>query len=105
MTKERVIDMNEIIKAMLDRRSIRKYEDKPVPENLIHDIVEAGLYAASSMGRQNTKMKNSVTIYQNSIIRLVAGLPAMTRFMTHLSSSLCLVKKEKAKRSTMAALS
>ena len=25
---------------MLDRRSIRKYEDKPVPENLIHDIVE-----------------------------------------------------------------
>ena len=29
MTKERVIDMNEIIKAMLNRRSIRKYEDKP----------------------------------------------------------------------------
>lgn len=48
--------MNEIIKAMLNRRSIRKYEDKPVPENLIHDIVEAGLYAASSMGRQNTKI-------------------------------------------------
>lgn len=102
--------MNEIIKAMLDRRSIRKYEDKPVPENLIHDIVEAGLYAASSMGRQNTK----IIVITNEELRhdlselnnqMVAGLPAMTRFMAHLSSSLCLVKKEKAKRSTMAALS
>ena len=96
--------MNEIIKAMLNRRSIRKYEDKPVPENLIHDIIEAGLYAASSMGRQNTKiiMKNSVVICQNLTIRLAAGLLAMTRFMVHLSSSLCLAKREKAKRSTMA---
>lgn len=48
--------MNEIIKAMLERRSIRTYEDKPVPEELIHEIIEAGLYAASSMGRQNTKI-------------------------------------------------
>lgn len=48
--------MNEVMKALLDRRSIRQYEDKAVPAELIEQIVEAGLHAPSSMGKQNSKI-------------------------------------------------
>ncbi len=48
------IDMNEIIKAMKDRRSIRKFKsDMPSRED-IAQIIDAGLYAANGMGRQAT---------------------------------------------------
>ena len=46
--------MNEIIKAMEERRSIRKFKpDMPAKEDL-KQIVEAGLYAASGKGKQAT---------------------------------------------------
>lgn len=46
--------MNEIIKAIKERRSIRKFRgDMPKKEDL-SEIVEAGLYAASGMGKQGT---------------------------------------------------
>ena len=46
--------MNEVIRAMEERRSIRKFKpDMPAKEEL-EQIVEAGLYAASGMGKQAT---------------------------------------------------
>lgn len=45
--------MNDVIKAMEERRSIRKYQAKPVPQEIIEQIVEAGTYAASGMGKQS----------------------------------------------------
>ena len=50
--------MNEIINAMITRRSIRKFTAEPVPEEKLREIVEAGLYAASSMGRQSPVVIN-----------------------------------------------
>ena len=44
--------MNEIIKAMKDRRSIRKFKPDMVSKKDIDEIIEAGLYAANGMGRQ-----------------------------------------------------
>ena len=44
--------MNDIIKAMEERRSIRKFKtDMPKKEDL-EQIIEAGLYAANGMGKQ-----------------------------------------------------
>lgn len=44
--------MNEIISAMKERRSIRKFKpDMPRKEDL-QQIIEAGLYAANGMGKQ-----------------------------------------------------
>ena len=44
--------MNEIIKAMEERRSIRKFKpDMPKKEDL-EQIIEAGLYAPNAMGKQ-----------------------------------------------------
>ena len=44
--------MNEIIKAMKERRSIRKFKPDMVSKRDIDEIIEAGLYAANGMGRQ-----------------------------------------------------
>ncbi|MCR5150596.1 MAG: nitroreductase [Clostridiales bacterium] len=46
--------MNEIIKAMEERRSIRKFKPDMPQKKDIEQIIEAGLYAASGMGRQAT---------------------------------------------------
>ena len=45
--------MNEVIKNIITRRSCKKYNpDLPVPAQLIDQIIEAGLYAASANGTQ-----------------------------------------------------
>lgn len=46
--------MNEIIKAMEERRSVRKFKaDMPAKED-VEQIIEAGLYAANGRGKQAT---------------------------------------------------
>ena len=42
------------IEMIKDRRSIRKYKSEAVPREIIDKIVDAGLYAASGMNRQQT---------------------------------------------------
>ena len=44
--------MNEVIKAMEERRSYRKFKSDMVPKEVIDEIIEAGLYAASGHGAQ-----------------------------------------------------
>ena len=44
--------MNEVIKNIMERRSIRKYQDKEVSDELIDEIVTAGTYAPSGRGKQ-----------------------------------------------------
>ena len=46
--------MNEIIKAIKERRSVRKFTAQMPKKSDIEQIIEAGLYAASGMGRQDT---------------------------------------------------
>jgi len=40
-------DWNQVEKVILERRSVRIYKDKQVPENLLRRILEAGRYAPS----------------------------------------------------------
>ncbi len=44
--------MNETIKTLKTRRSIRKYRDKAVSKETIQQIVEAGLYAPTGKNRR-----------------------------------------------------
>lgn len=46
--------MSEVLEQMKMRRSIRKYKSDSVPQEIIDQIIEAGLYAASARGSQNT---------------------------------------------------
>lgn len=43
------MELNEVIK---NRRSVRKYTDTQVPQEIVDQIIEAGLWAASGMGKQ-----------------------------------------------------
>ena len=47
---------NAIIEAMKSRRSCRAFKPDPVPRDLIEQVAEAGLWAASGMGRQSAKI-------------------------------------------------
>ena len=47
--------MNEAIKNILERRSIRKFSDKQIPREELDLIVKAGLYAPSAMNKQTWK--------------------------------------------------
>lgn len=42
----------EAIENLLTRRSIKKYNDKPIPEEILDKILEVGLYAPTAMGMQ-----------------------------------------------------
>ncbi len=48
--------MNQVIEALEQRRSCRSYTDQPVDPKKLEQIVEAGLWAASGMGRQGTHL-------------------------------------------------
>lgn len=44
--------MSEVLERMKERRSIRKYKPDMVPQEIIDQIIEAGLYAASGKNEQ-----------------------------------------------------
>ena len=46
--------MNAELQALKERRSVRKYKADMVPQELIDQVIEAGLYAASGHGEQDS---------------------------------------------------
>ncbi len=50
VTCEGVTAVNETMKSILNRRSIRAFEPKQIPDEELQQIVEAGRYAATGMG-------------------------------------------------------
>ena len=44
--------MNEVISTILRRRSIRRFERRQIEEDILDEILQAGLYAPSAGGRQ-----------------------------------------------------
>jgi len=44
--------MNEVFEAIKKRRSIRSYDDRPVPKSILNAIIEAGNEAPSAMNSQ-----------------------------------------------------
>ena len=45
--------MAETLKVIKERRSVRKYKDQRVPQEIIDQIMEAGTYAPTGMGKQS----------------------------------------------------
>lgn len=48
--------MNETLKTLKERRSCRNYKPDPIPADVLEQILEAGTYAATGMGRQSPVM-------------------------------------------------
>lgn len=53
--------MNQTIKDLLERRSIRKYKDEQITDEELNTILKVGTYAPSSAGRQ----PNLIVVLQN----------------------------------------
>jgi nitroreductase len=45
----------DVFEAIKNRRSIRRFEDRPVPDDVIETIIEAGQWAPSASNRQQWK--------------------------------------------------
>ena len=45
--------MNEVLNAILTRRSVRSYKPDPIPQEALDRILQAGEYAATGMNRQS----------------------------------------------------
>lgn len=45
---------SEVLEKIKSRRSIRKYKPDAIPQEVLDQIIESGLYAANGMGHQNT---------------------------------------------------
>ena len=45
--------MDEVLKAIKERRSIRKFKSDMLPKEIIDKVIESGLYAASGKGQQS----------------------------------------------------
>lgn len=61
--------MNEVLKAIAQRRSVRKYKAEQIKEEELNAILEAGTWAASGMGAQSAVMvavQDPVTIRRMS---------------------------------------
>ena len=54
--KTQEVQNMEAMNNLLERRSIRKYQEKQVTDELLDQVLEAGLYAPTGMNRQNVVM-------------------------------------------------
>ena len=46
--------MSDVLEKMKSRRSIRKYKSDKIPQEIVDQIIDAGMYAANGKGFQNT---------------------------------------------------
>ena len=69
--------MNDVLNAMKTRRSVRNYQTQPVPNDILSEIIDAGLYAASGMNRQSPIILNILDKQTRNLLsdlnRRVAG--------------------------------
>jgi len=70
--------MNEVIKTIEERRSIRAYRNEQITKDQLETILEAGSYAPSGMGQQATMM---VAVQDPRLIAQMSGLNAQVMGM------------------------
>ena len=63
--------MNEVMNAILTRRSIRKFTADPIPAEVLEDLVKAALHAPSGMGKQTWQF---TVVTNQEIIHRLCGL-------------------------------
>ena len=86
------------LKAILERRSCRVYQDRPVDENVIENLLRAGMYAPSAMNSQpwefivvkDTETKEAlsrIAPYWNPLKKAPLGILVMADLTGYRSSN------------------
>lgn len=65
--------MNEVIKNIKERRSVRAYRPEQIKEKELNEILEAGTYAPTGMGMQSPKI---VVVQDQETIKLLSEINA-----------------------------
>jgi nitroreductase len=82
--------MNEVIKNMLERRSIRKYKSEQIAEDTLNAILLAGTYAPSAGGRQSPV----IVVCQNAEVNDRLGKINRAAFKGRVSTEKSYISKE-----------
>ncbi|MDR1946833.1 MAG: nitroreductase family protein [Desulfovibrio sp.] len=75
--------MNEVMQTIKQRRSVRKYQARQIPQEECRNIVEAGLYGPTGMNRQpvhitvvrNKELIDRVTLELKAAVARMSGNP------------------------------
>ena len=67
----------EILQAIKTRRSIRKYQDKAIPTEVIKDILEAAMFAPSAGNEQPWQF---VVVRKRELLEKVGGINPYAAF-------------------------
>jgi len=101
--------MNEVLKAIYERRAVRKFKDKEVDKKIIDQLLDAGRMAPSAINRQPWKFyiitkKEDIKLFSKEIGRSVLkNIPKMgiknimkaaASGITHLSHGIDFVKAD-----------
>jgi nitroreductase len=82
--------MNEIIKTMLERRSIRRYKSEQITEAELAAVLQAALYAPSAGGRQSAV----IVVCQNAELNAALGKINKAAFKGRMSTETAYISKD-----------
>ena len=72
--------MNEAYRNLLERRSIRKYDERPVPDEVLDAVLLAGIHAPSGMNTQGVRL---VAVRDPETVAYLSRLNAAVMNATH----------------------
>ena len=82
--------MNETIKTILHRRSIRRFDKRQIDEKVLQQILQAGLYAPSAGGRQGVIF----VVSQDKDVNECLGKIKRANSNPHMATATSYVSKE-----------
>ena len=82
--------MNEVMKTILHRRAIRRFDQRQIPENILEQILQAGLYAPCAGGRQGVLF----VVCQDREINERLGKIKRANSRPHMATATSYVSKE-----------
>ncbi|MFX1525071.1 MAG: nitroreductase family protein [Promethearchaeota archaeon] len=85
-----MIEPKILLDFIKERRSIREFQDKPIPENEIEMILEAGRWAPSASNRQPWEF---IVIRNKEILKNVAKATGYGWFIAEASFAIAIVGK------------
>jgi nitroreductase len=85
-----VIDPEQLLNFIKERRSIRAFQDKPIPEKEIEMILEAGRWAPSASNRQPWEF---IVIKNKEILKKIARATGYGWFIREASFAVAIVGK------------
>lgn len=82
--------MNEVMKTILHRRSIRRFDTKQVEEAALQEILQAGLYAPCAGGRQGVLF----VVSQDREVNVYLGKIKRANSRPHMATATSYVSRE-----------